>query len=92
MGTVHPTKKMEVLHGTGECLWEQSFCWRALMTLLTTLKNMKFWPVLAISSARQTRKQWPENILRIRRKIVKNDPEIVKKGTKSTKRGVPEAP
>jgi len=92
MGTVHPTNKMEVLHGPGECLCEQSFCWRALMTLLTTLKNMKFWPVLAISRARTTRKQWPQNILRIRRKIVKNHPEIVKKGTKSTKRGVPEPP
>ena len=91
MGTVHPTKKMEVLHGTGECLWEQSFCWQALMTLLTTLKNMKFWPVLAISRARPTRKQWPQNILRIRRKIVKNHPEIVKKGSQKHQKGGPGA-
>ena len=87
MGTVHLTKKMQVLHGPGECLCEQSFCWRALMTLLTTLKNMKFWPVLAISRARPTRKQWAENILRNRREIVNNHPEIVKQGAKSTKRG-----
>ena len=51
------------------------------MTLLTTLKNMKFWPVLAIARARQTGKQWPENIFRNRRKIVKNHSEIVKKGS-----------
>ena len=80
---------MEVLHGLGECLCEQSFCWRALMTLLTTLKNMKFWPVLAMSRARQTRKQWPENILRNRRKIVNNHPEIVKKGCQKHQKGGP---
>ena len=91
MGTAHPTKNMEVLHGPGECLCEQSFCWRALMTLLTTLKNMKFWLVLAISRARPTRKQWAENILRIRRKIVKNHPEIVKKGFRKHQKGGPGA-
>ena len=74
-----------------ECLCEQSFCWWALMTLMTTLKNRKFWPVLAISRARQTRKQRPENILRNRRKIVKNHPEIVKKGGQKHQKGGPRA-
>ncbi len=46
-------KKMEVLPAPGECLCEQRFCWQPLMTVLATLNNMKFWPLLAIARAKK---------------------------------------